>query len=71
MREPRHRRDGRVRDVLCLQLIFSSESFNSSVQKRDQNLSTMAFALTKIAKFVNKNAFVTPLSSVISSNNCK
>lgn len=31
----------------------------------------MAFALSKIAKLVNKKAFVTPLSSIISSNNCK
>lgn len=29
----------------------------------------MAFALTKIAKFVNKNVFVTPLSSIVTSNN--
>lgn len=31
----------------------------------------MAFALSKIAKFVNKNALVTPMSSVMSSKQCK
>ncbi|CAO1419802.1 unnamed protein product [Diamesa serratosioi] len=29
----------------------------------------MAFAITKVAKFINKNVFVTPLSSVLSSTN--
>lgn len=31
----------------------------------------MAFALSKIVKLVNKNALVTPLSSVMASKNCK
>lgn len=36
-----------------------------------KKLLIMAFALSKIAKFVNKNALVTPLSSVMASKSCK